>query len=239
MILSFYVWQTRTLPRTWCPVWHRSHLLGESAHGQESLTEPLLVRATPQFTVSFPCHQTVRIILDPWLTGHLSPPLAAKLPYHLGMAVSLAPDVTQGVSSWKADTWSIITLSVLRFNTGIPTDPPPPGIRKFHFLQLKECLCSRLRFTFMPCATRVTDLTWQNTNKEGILNFATRLSLLLQVHWDNTLTGHTNPSGFNGRAASSAGDQISLLPSNFALRLHWNKIQRQHSDGALFYDTKA
>lgn len=132
-----------------------------------------------------------------------------------------------------------LLFPVLHFYKGIPTDPLHLAFWKFPFLQLKECLCSRLRFTFMPCATIVTDITWQNTKKEGILSFATRLSLVLQVHWENTLTRNTNPPAFNGRAASSAGDQISLLPSNFALWLHWNKIRRQHSDGAIFHDTKA
>ena len=106
-ILSFYVWQTRSLPRTRCLAWRGSCLPTVSACIQENLFEPLLVRTTPHFTASFTCHQTVTVILDPRFTWQLSPPDCKA--YHLGIAVMLAPDVTQGISSWKADTWPIVT----------------------------------------------------------------------------------------------------------------------------------
>lgn len=112
---------------------------------------------------------------------------------------------------------------------------------KLHFLQLKECLCSSLHIIFTPCATRDADITWHNT-KEGILSFVTRFTILLQAHWENPLTRHTNPSAFNSRAASSAGGWISLIPSNFVWFYYFTitlKKKKEHSDGVLFCDAKS
>lgn len=79
---------------------------------------------------------------------------------------------------------------------------------KLCFLQLKECLCSRLQIIFTPCAARDADIAWHNARKEGMLSFPTRLILLLQVHWENPWIGHTNPSALN-----SSFSRWSALPS--------------------------
>lgn len=134
------------------------------------------------------------------LTAQPSPRLTAKLPYHLGRAALLAPDVTQGISSRKADTWPILTLLSSSFLHRNPHRSPSTWrFGSYYFLQLKECLCRRLQIIFTPCASRDADITWHNARKEGMLSFPARLVLLLQVHWENPRTGHTNPSAFNSR----------------------------------------
>lgn len=192
MILSFYVWRTRTHPHTRRTAWRGSCLPGVSARVRENLIEPLLATTAPHFTASFTCHQAVTITLDPRLTWQLSPPLAAKLPYHLGIAVMLAPDVTPGISPSKADTWPTAALSSSSLLRSNPHRPPLHlALWRLHFLQLKAYLCSgRLRITFTPCAAGDADTTWHNTKEEGILIFATRLTLLCRcagrTPWQDT-----------------------------------------------------
>lgn len=154
----------------------------------------------------------------------------------------------------RCDTGNILTEGrhlahrySLQFFVSTQESPQIPlhlAFWKLHFLQLKERLGSRLRIIFTPCAAGDADITWHNTKKEGILSFATRLTLLLQVHWENCLTRHTNPSAFNGRelplqkVIESPFSQVTLYGFSI-LPLHLKKKKKEHSDGALFYDTKS
>lgn len=60
--------------------------------------------------------------------------------------------------------------------TGIPTDPPPPGLLEATFSAIQR---RRLQIIFTPCAPRDADTAGHHARREGMLNFPTKLILLL------------------------------------------------------------
>lgn len=169
-------------------------------HVQKNLIEALLIRTTPHSRAPLMCHQTITGIPDPLLTWQLSP--------HLDCKASLSFRESSYAGT-RCDTGNILMKGrhlahprPPQFFISAQESPQIPlhlAFWKLCFLQLKECLRRRLQIIFTPCAVRDADMTWHNARKEGMLRFPTRLILLLQVHWENPQTGHTNPSAFNSR----------------------------------------
>lgn len=160
MSLSLYVWWTRTHPHTWCSA--RRHNIPH-------------VLSNPHNNTWSPAH----------LTAQPSPDCKASS--------SLRDSSYAGT---RCDTGNILMkgrhlahpYSLLFFisRQEFPQNPLHLVFWKACFLQLKECLRRKLCATFTPCAARDIDITWQNTKKEGNFSFATKLTLLVQVLWENT-----------------------------------------------------
>lgn len=129
-------------------------------------------------------------------------------------------------------------LYPLRFFISARESPQIPlhlAFWSLHWLQLTECLYSRLHVAFTPCAAGEAHGTHRQNEEEAILNFRARLTLLSQVLWENCLTRKTNPLAFRGRELTL--QQViasSLFPNNWSV-LTSLLLKKKYSEGALLY----